>query len=199
MNPCILLQGPLTYQDYLISHYDPSVTLFSSWKEDGTNKFKNKLELTKPTNPGFGNSNLQFYGSRAGCLKAKELGFDYVLKVRSDLIISNYELLLKTIDKENISTLAYHNYDGGYIVDYVLGGPIDLMSSIWDHDTSNDHTFSERSLMNRIAHHSNKVTKFNYLIPLMNDLKIICYSLKWKKDLVEDFLQDKLFTYDKNI
>lgn len=190
MNPVLIIQGTDTYITELTCNYEDDI-IFSTW-EGQTSGFKNTVYSKKPDNPGYGNSHLQFYGLYKGALRAKEMGHDHVLKIRADFIIEEYQYLLKLIEYR-MSFLAYHNYMGGYLIDYIVGGPVDLIIDIMSEDTSNSPDFTERQLFNRIK--KRNITEVQYLLPLMKEHNISCHSLKWDRDIVESGLVDKLYTY----
>lgn len=195
MRQVLLLQGPGSYKNIISNWYEDDV-IYSTWEGIAT-PFTKTLNLKKPDNPGVGNSNLQFYGSLKGVEYASNIGYDYVLKVRDDLLISEYGKLLQNLDLSSLAFTAFHNWSGGYLVDYVIGGPVDLLKAIWDFDTSNSSDFSERVLFNRIK--TLGINKVQYLYPLMKNLGITCYSLKWDKELVAAAESDSLFTYPEVI
>lgn len=195
MKSTLLLQGPATFDTELSSFYKDDA-LFSTWVGEKSN-LKNTLYVDKPKIPGVGNSNLQFSGCLAGCIYAESLGFDYVLKIRSDLLLWDYDNILKSLNKDKLSFLFYHNWSGGYLADYIIGGPIKVLKKIWDYDTSFDGNFSERILMNQVK--KLQVTEVDYLMPKLINEGIVCYSLKWGKDITESFRTDALATYPELI
>ncbi len=200
MKPILLIQGQDTYWDKLREVYNDDI-IFSTWHPATwatANKFPNTLINNPPTNPGYGNSNLQFRGTEIGCRYAKKLGYDYVLKIRSDLLIPDYKKLLSLLtDVPRLSSLAYHNWSGGYLIDYIIGGPVDLLIDIYKDDTSTSSDFSERQLFDRIK--SRRINKIQYLLPLMDSNNISCYSLKWERDIIQSGKTDSLYTYPEYI
>jgi len=191
----ILVQGTDQYLDQLHSHYQNYKTpvLYSLWNGTlGPNPVMS-IWSQKPNNPGYGNSNLQFEGALAGCQLAEDKGIDYLLKIRADMIISNPDLLMDNIDPTKLSVLAYHNWDGGYYIDYAIGLPVNLMTKVMDEDTSTEAKPTERQLMERYAKHN--VSKVDYLLPLMKRLGIACHCLKWKLELVSYAETDPLYIY----
>lgn len=200
MNPILLIQGPATYWQKLKDIYNNDI-IFCSWTNDSLSSnasFKNILLLDPPSNPGYGNSNLHFRGIEKGCQYAKTLGYNYVLKIRSDFLIPKYNKLLKeSCNSPLLSFLAYHNWSGGYLIDYIIGGPVDLLIDIFKDDTSSSTDFSERQLFNRVK--SMRINKVNYLFPIMDSLDITCYSLKWERDIIESGKIDPSYIYPEYI
>ena len=128
---------------------------------------------------------------------AMQAGYEYVLKVRSDLIISNPEKLMENLDPKKLSVMAYHNHDGGYLVDYIVGGPVEKLLEVWNYDTGNDNLFSERILYNRLK--AAGFVEVDYLVPKMQELGITCYSLKWARELVRSMQEDHTFSFEEKI
>lgn len=196
----IIIQGPDTYHDELYNHYITNLKIkdiiFSTW-EGSKSRFPITIKSPKPDVPGYGNSNLQFYGTCAGTTLAKTLGYKYAVKIRPDFLINDVDKFLSIIDKDKMSFLAYHNWNGGYLIDYIIGAPVDLLISIMNEDTSLSPDFAERQLFQRIKKHN--VTEVNYLLPKMKQQGITCRSLKWGSEVVETGALDALYCYPKNI
>lgn len=192
----LLIQGPDTYLDQMYDHYKPieDRVIWSAWNGSKW-KFEHTQFSQPPPQPGYGNSNLQFEGGLAGCQMAEDLGFTHVLKIRPDFLIHNYEKVLdEFFDPYRLNFLAFHEWDGGYLVDYIIGGPIKLLMSIWDYDTcKHGAIFAERVLYNRLMDHS--IQSVNYLAPKMIEHSIKCYALKWQFDVTNSIKTDPLFTY----
>lgn len=99
-NMAIIIQGPLVCKNHFtlesVRHYErmfPGIkVIVSTWKDAPTwelelienEKDAIVVQSEYPSNPGFGNINLQSISSLAGVKKAKEIGIKYVLKTRSD-------------------------------------------------------------------------------------------------------------------
>lgn len=79
----------------------------------------------------------QVISTYKGLLKAKELGYEYVLKLRSDLIPTNCSKFLELIDNKDFNFLAWQRHQvypncQGYLVDYLMSGYIDDMLKLWN-------------------------------------------------------------------
>lgn len=193
MNPCLLIQGQDTFIDKL-SLYKNNDVIFSTWEGNRSN-FNHTIRLMPPIDPGYGNSNLQFFGWWKGVECAKVLGFDYVLKIRADLEISDYKKLLSLLDPDSLSFLAYHDWDGGYLVDYIIGGPVDIIEKI-SSDLYFNHPHNkatEKQIMDTLK--KANVSEVQYILPLLRDNNITCYSHKWERDLTKSMLEDPLFIF----
>lgn len=197
MNPCLLIQGQDTYIDKLSLYKDNDV-IFSTWKSNRSN-FSHTIRLIPPTDPGYGNSNLQFFGWWRGVKCAEVLGFDYVLKIRADLEISDYKKLLSLLDPNSLSFLAYHDWDGGYLVDYIIGGPTNIIERIsCDLHFNHQHIkATEKQIMDALR--KEKVSKVQYILPILKQHGISCYSHKWDRDLVKSMSEDPLFIFPVSV
>lgn len=183
----IILQGNSNYSDKLYDTYGDDC-IFSTWVGAKSN-FKYTLRNIYPENTGVQNCNLQLFSTYAGCLLAKELGYSQVLKIRSDIVIKDWKLLLNNLDLYHVNFFSWHNWNGGYYVDYIFGGPIDDIIEITkDLQTDND-LFPERRITKRVK------KEVKYILPVLINYNISCYSLKWEKNLTESCKLDKLFTY----
>ena len=195
-----MIQGSDTYHDqlyeYYIAKHNRKDVIFSTWKDSKSN-FPLTVKSNKPSNPGYGNSALQFYGTYRGALYARELGCTHVVKIRSDFIISPIDKFLELIDEDRLSFLAYHNWSGGYLIDYIIGGPVDTIMSIREGETSSTTEFEERQLFNRFK--SNGIKKVNYLLHDMKQRSITCQALKWNCDVISTGIKDALYTYPEII
>lgn len=90
-----------------------------------------------PPYPGPANLNLQKISTMAGLQKAKQLGFRRVLKLRSDIIPTNMGEFIKLLDNNFLNFLCWHAHEvypncPGYLVDYLMSGPIDYLVELWD-------------------------------------------------------------------
>lgn len=98
-NIAVLIQGPLVLEDnftletikILLKTYSRSQIILSTWKDEDSNeleKIRNTgitiLENVKPKNTGLFNINYQLVSTKAGIVKAKEHGYEWVLKTRTD-------------------------------------------------------------------------------------------------------------------
>jgi len=133
---------------------------------------------------------LQKESTLNGIRKAKELGFKWVLKWRSDMIPNDSKTLINCFKKDSINFLAWHN-EGKYFVDYFVGGNIDDVYKIWD--------------INQIwSSHSEKITtdnifslgydNFNFIGDKLNTNNEIYWS-KYKINL-STYKDEKCYTME---
>jgi hypothetical protein len=200
---CIVIQGPITYvhniiQTYLnlkdnviISTNETSNELLNPLIENGFNVIVNEKAMIA----GKTNFNNQVKNTFEGIKKAKELGFNYVLKIRADVFIDDLVKFINQLDGEKIYFSAYHNHDGGYLCEHMLFGSTDFMLKLWDIPLSNSNLPPETQLTS----HYEKINdgrKIDFLFPILYNDNIKAYWSKYKMFLNE-YQNDKLFTYEK--
>jgi len=136
----ILVQGPSDNVTEVKKAFNNSPDLiFSTWKgyEDKYNLTDTVVYSDDPTVQGHRSLILQQTTTYNGLLKAKELNYTHVLKIRSDLIPTNYNNFLSIIDNDKLNFLSWHYHEvypncPGYFVDYLMSGPIDEMLLLWN-------------------------------------------------------------------
>ena len=136
----ILIQGSSSNVEEQKSKWGDKLNdlLFSTWVGEEI-KYKNTDKVIfndYPADFGSANFNLQIITTINGLTEMKKLGYTHVLKLRSDLVPTNYQDFLKLIDNDNLNFLCWHEhivYDNcpGYLVDYLMSGPIDDMINLW--------------------------------------------------------------------
>ena len=132
---CIVVQGPIDYIDNIINTYEKikNNVIISTNKiqnnklqrlyDKGFKVITNELLL----NSGKSNFNNQVKNTYEGVKMANQLGFKYVFKIRSDIFIDDLTELINSLNQNTVYFPAYHNYNGGYLCDYMLFGSIDFM------------------------------------------------------------------------
>jgi len=201
-NICLVLQGPIDYVDDLISYY-------SNYKDDviiSTNKISNvdKEKLTengfkvlvnkKLDIPGKKNFNNQVLNTYEGTKLAKEMGFKYVMKVRSDIMIDKVDELINNLDFNSIYFPAYHNYNGGYLCEHMVFSDVNFMLALWDIPISVSDDAPELQLNENLKKLNNE-KKVKFIFPILYEKNIKARWVKYKMYLNE-YENDKLFTYD---
>lgn len=167
--------------------------LFSTWVgqelnyENDDNVIFNEL----PSDNGPANFNLQIITTLNGLKELKKQGYTHALKLRSDLIPTNYTEFLKLIDNDEFNFLCWHEhivYDNcpGYLVDYLMSGPIDKMIELWTIENLFCTVPEVMLTWSYISKVSN--TNINYFLNQLNDEN----NLLWIKNNLY------LSTYQKN-
>ena len=157
----IVMQGPIvtkdsfTYETLKIYRKRfPKISLIlSTWNEyskDELNKFKainvEIIRNTKPDYAGISNINFQIESTKNGIFKAKELGFKYCLKTRTDQRIYRHDFILFflslldifKIENKNlrkrliIASLNTYKYRLYGVSDMLMFGHIDDMLKYWN-------------------------------------------------------------------
>lgn len=130
----------------LKKHFD--VIILSSWERPSSFFVDDKIDLVvsnKPSNPGVTNRNMQRYSTASGLRRARELGCEYVLKWRTDMLPTNLDVhkLIKWANenplpdrKSRIVTLAFRNLTVkpdwfSSIPDLFAFGHIDELEMLW--------------------------------------------------------------------
>lgn len=135
----IVYQGTTTFceQIPIIDYKTSNDAIFSTWDDEPqknidiiANKGYKIILNKKPKNYGFHNLNLQTISTLNGIKETKN---DYVIKIRSDMVINPLEQFLDILYKKNkMSFLCFHNHDSGYVCDYINYGEKSDMILWWD-------------------------------------------------------------------
>lgn len=200
---CVVIQGPLKFYENIIKTYSKikknvvistntpnQEEIIEILKSEG---FRLKVnEIPKYT--GKMNFNNQVINTYSGILYALENEFSYIFKIRSDIFFEDIENFIKMLDENFLYFPAYHNWDGGYYVDYFMFGDVKFMQKYWDIPLSDSTDAPEKQLLSNF-NKIRKNEKIRYMFPIIyeNNIQVI-----WKKNNMDlrDFKKDKLFTYD---
>lgn len=202
-NICIVVQGPITYVDELISSYQQykeNVVISTNYvsENDLEKLIKNNFNVVynrQANPPGRANFNNQVINTFEGTKKAKDLGFSHILKIRADIFIDNLVKFISYIDKDCIYFSAYHNHDGGYLCEHMLFGKTDFMLKLWDIPLSNSNLPPETQLTKKYEE-INSGLEIKFLFPILYENNIKAYWKK-KKIYLNQYENDKLFIYEK--
>jgi hypothetical protein len=153
-NIFVVLQGPIDYVDDIVETYLPykDIIAISTNSIDYKSEIKlinNGFKLIKNKQldlPGVKNFNNQVLNTFEGVKVAKELNYDYVLKIRADIMIPDLNILLDSLDKKCVYFSSYHNWCGGYLCEHLVGGPVDYMLKLWDIPLSSSNSAPEKQL-----------------------------------------------------
>jgi hypothetical protein len=81
--------------------------------------------------------------------------------------ILNYEILYKSLDLTKFNFLAWSSHSGGYLIDYMFGGPTVLMKEFLELSYPGiDRIFAERVYTNnfKLYAEQNDINRVNYFI-----------------------------------
>lgn len=194
----IVVQGPIEFFDKIVEIYNPIKGNIIISTNDSVDGFIEKgfTAISNDLVPsGRKNFNNQVNNTHKGILKAKELGFKYVLKIRADLFTDDLVKLIESFDLNKIYFPAFHNHDGGYLCEHMIFGEINFMGKLWDIPISYADVAPETQLTDHFKSiRTNQ--KIDYIFPILYKEKILIYWEKYKFYLNE-YETDKLFTYEE--
>ena len=197
MNPCVVIQGRADYLLDIIGNYNKENTIISTW--DNVPPVDGYTSIHTPLIQGTrGNLNLQALSTYKGCLKAKELGYDYVLKIRSDMSIDNIDKLLTLLDGDKFCFYSYVSDPSRYkyLTDYIVGGPIDDMIKLWDIKKFNPNICAEEQLTLRLINLI-EPKEIQFLISIFYENDIGCRWHKLNYDLRKNY-DDRQYNTNHN-
>lgn len=149
MKKCIIIQGPTQWLNEIKKSYEDCTwdLIFSTWEEDKDKYYKNEKVVInkKPKDNGIGNLFYQQTTTLNGLKYAEKQGYEYAIKIRSDMTPTNQKKFVSLFHK-NIHFFYWHHYDGGYIVDYFMGGKIKEMIKIWEIDKTEKYKYAEQAI-----------------------------------------------------
>ena len=181
-NMIVISQGQLVDPERVDAAW-PVPVIHSTWK--GERILQNGIYSDIPAERGRQNVCLQQKSTLAGLEEAKKRGYTHAFKVRSDLVPfgDGAGAAILELQKPGLNFLFWHNWDGGYHVDYLMSGPIDELIKMWSF--TGFHLFPERLLTNQINecnlgpinYFGDKITKENDLYWIKNNIYISNYNL----------------------
>jgi len=198
----ILIQGPTKYYTNILDNifnlkYNIIWSTFEDEPQENIKQISKNCELIlnpKPVINGYGNINLQTQSTINGIKKTKD---DLILKIRSDIIVSDYNRLIQILlsDTEKLWFLAWSDSEIPYPVDYISFGNRQEMSIFWDFFSVNNYSFAEKQLLDNYCFKKsikiiNLGSIFNYFLKQINNQDI---ELKWLKNniILNNYIYDK--------
>lgn len=174
----IISQGPLFDPERMDEAW-PAPVIHSTWK--GERKVKCGVYSDLPPVAGHTNVCFQQKSTLEGLKEAKRQGFTTAFKIRSDLFPTDGEKLIE-LQKPGVNFLFWHDWEGGYYVDYLMSGSIDDLIAMWSFTES--HLFPERLLTNQVKacnlgpinYFGDKLTKENNLFWAKRGLSLTDYQ-----------------------
>lgn len=171
----IIVQGTSVNVESLKESLQEYNVIYSTWKGEET-KYSTKDTVIFNELPNYfgpANLNLQKITTLNGLYKAKELGFKRALKLRSDILPTNINEFVKSLNNNSLNFLCWHCHEvypncPGYLIDYLMSGNIDDLIELWDIGDMTWCTVPEihitqqyiTKLMNRV--------KIEYFLPKLN-------------------------------
>ena len=168
---CLIIQGPSDYVNIHKEKYkNMNIRLiFSTWVGEESKYNENDIVIFNkiPIERGIQNVMLQQLSTYNGLLKAKELGFKYAIKIRSDAYFTDLSLFLKNnIDYNKLNFLYfldYHRIGGAdknsnyykYLCDYIQFSNVDNLLKMWNFKYEKS-SYSEQLTTKHIFNNFNK-------------------------------------------
>lgn len=146
----IVIQGPTNYCKEVSEYYKDYFCVWSTWKSEPKENldFLSSLEnvhLILDDLPDYSDSEnegltweeswvrqrsrYEFTSTLNGFEYIKKIGFDYGIKIRSDMLLG-IEKLLSMTDKKCFNCFAWHTGSVGYLFDYYFSGSVELIVSL---------------------------------------------------------------------
>ena len=144
---CLIIQGPSNNVDIIKKKYKNTniQIIFSTWEGEENKYNENDIVLFNkiPKEKGIQNVMLQQFSTYNGLIKAKELGFKKVIKIRSDSYFTDIDMFLKNdINYEKLNFLYFLDYNRintdnklmhyKYFYDFMQIGNIDNLLKMWN-------------------------------------------------------------------
>jgi hypothetical protein len=177
----IVIQGASSHVDLLKEKYKNFNIIFSTWVGN-EHLYKNDdvvLYNEIPVNKGPANFNLQKVSTLNGIKKAIELKYKYILKIRSDMFLTNTNNFFNILDFEKLNFLCWHHHEvyrncKGYLVDYFMFGKSEDMYSLWDIDDFSWCVVPEIFITNKYIKDL-KDKPINFLLERLNNENDVCW------------------------
>jgi hypothetical protein len=147
-NICLIIQGPSNNVDIIKQKYKNMniQIIFSTWEGEESKYNENDIVIFNkmPIERGIQNVMLQQLSTYNGLLKAKEIGFENAIKIRSDAYFTDLpQFLTNEIDFNKLNFLFfldYHRTDGPdkngnyykYLYDFTQVSSIDNLLKMWN-------------------------------------------------------------------
>ncbi len=194
---CIVIQGPSENVDQIKKSWPSNQKIiFSTWI-GYENKYTNDDDVIfnkKPLNPGVKNLFYQKLTTINGLKKAQKDGYTNAIKIRSDMICKYPSKFIELFTHE-MNFFYWHNYNGGYIVDYFMGGKIEKMIELWSINEGKNYDFPEQAITDNFKEKQMFKGEYQFFGKQIN-IKNDVYWIKNNKNL-SSYAQDGLFLNDK--
>jgi hypothetical protein len=135
----VVIQGPSTQVEYAKNSFSGYNLIFSTWNGSESKYKESDLVIFNemPEYKGPMNMNLQKITTVAGLQLAKKLGYKYALKIRSDLIPTDYLQLIELFDYTKLNIFAWQHHRvftgcPGYLTDHLMFSDIDTLLDLWN-------------------------------------------------------------------
>ena len=169
--------------------------IFSTWEYEKTKYNEKDIVIfnNEDDYDNFSNGTLSLYRQQKtilnGLFLAKKMGFKKALRLRSDFLIQKPEKFFKLLDCQ-LNLYAYTTHQGGYIVDYIMGGDINFMIDLWTIDKSAYYEFPEKLITFNFNKMNLKNSQYKFILDDINKSNDIFWT-KYNKFL-SSYLENEL-------
>lgn len=210
----IIIQGPTTYYREIIKNFKNKENLLWCTWDDEPKDVLNYIEkeglkihlIKKPLNSGFWNINLQCKSTFEGLIRCNQLfNTKFYLKIRSDFIISDLDLLCErfVLKNEPINFLGWADILGGFFPDYIVFGDYESMFKFWVLDSESDNNgypcpelYLNQRFFGTIFDVKSLKELYKNKYPILDGIKIFWISRKLN---LRDFSDKLILNYKQEI
>lgn len=147
----ILVTGISTNVKEIKESFSNYNVIFSTW--DGEQNKYNKEDIVIYNDIYTGNNPTSFTFQKIctlnGLFHCKELGYNKILKIRSDLVPTNTDLFIDVLDFNKINLICCHVGDvasGPYFIDYMMASTVEHLINLWTIEDMVSGDFPEKIL-----------------------------------------------------
>lgn len=207
MNTFLVITGLIKeeYIQYLISSYkDVNHKIISTWYNQDKKLIKyledNNFIIVLDDYPLNNTStNYQCRAIHNGCLKAKELGANYIIRMRTDVSSYNTISFINLLEEEFfpkdklISFCGLETNDGIYFYDLMVAGKVNQMIDFYKHyqyfgdNRYNEKFLIESSINKSISSREDIRQLLNFCGSRCRDKNIHFYFNKYRYDVINDY------------
>jgi len=204
---CIVITGLINeeYVSYLLETYkNVKNKIISTWLDQDKiliEMLRNNKFIIVQDNFPINNTqtNYQSKAIRNGCLKAKELGYKYVIRLRTDMISDSIVLFIQLLEKEFfpkeklVSFCGIETQDGVYFYDIMIGGRAEQIFEFFKNEQSIEDTrYIEKFLLESYLDKMNITREdvkgiFNFCFLHCCLLEIEFFLLKYKFNIINEY------------
>lgn len=194
-NWCVIITGKFENTNEIKKILKNYNLIFSTWEYEKTKYNEKDIVIfnNEDDYDNFSNGPLSLYRQQKtilnGLFLAKKMGFKKALRLRSDFLIQKPEKFFELLDSQ-LNLYAYTTHQGGYIVDYIMGGDINFMIDLWTIDKSAYYEFPEKLITFNFSKMNLKNSQYKFILDHVNKSNDIFWT-KYNKFL-SSYLENEL-------
>lgn len=194
-NWCVIITGKFENTNEIKEILKNYNLIFSTWEYEKTKYNEKDIVIfnNEDDYDNFSNGTSSLYRQQKtilnGLFLAKKMGFKKALRLRSDFLIQKPEKFFKLLDCQ-LNLYAYTTHQGGYIVDYIMGGDINFMIDLWTIDKSVYYEFPEKLITFNFNKMNLKNSQYKFILDDVNKSNDIFWT-KYNKFL-SSYLENEL-------